>query len=214
MLLRTVTDSPASPSGPSVRVLIADDQVEFVRGLGVVLSLDDQIEVVGEAENGEEAIARTIALLPDVVLLDVNMPGINGLEAARVINQQAPIARIVMLTASDEDDDLYEAIRVGARGYLRKDLSVAQVAQAIHAAARGQSLVSAPLATRLLSEFRRNAPGGADGPPPGTPRELEVLELVAKGMSHREIGAQLLLSEKLVESHIHNLLEKLHRRQR
>ena len=214
MILQTVSDSSASPSATSVRVLIADDQVEFVRGLGVVLSLDDRIEVVGEAENGEEAIARTVALLPDVVLLDVNMPGTNGLEAARVINQQAPVARIVMLTASDEDDDLYEAMKVGAQGYLRKDLSVAQVAEAIHAAARGQSLVSAPLASRLLSELRRRSEDADDQPPPGTPRELEVLGLVAKGMSHREIGAELLVGERVVESHIHNLLEKLHRRQR
>ena len=214
MILQTVSDSSASPSATSVRVLIADDQVEFVRGLGVVLSLDDRIEVVGEAENGEEAIARTVALLPDVVLLDVNMPGTNGLEAARVINQQAPVARIVMLTASDEDDDLYEAMKVGAQGYLRKDLSVAQVAEAIHAAARGQSLVSAPLASRLLSELHRRSEDADDQPPPGSPRELEVLGLVVKGMSHREIGAELLVGERVVESHIHNLLEKLHRRQR
>ena len=121
MLPRTLSESPAAVSSTKIRVIIADDRREFLQGLGLVLSTDERIEVVGLAENGEEAIARALELVPDVVLMDVRMPGLSGIEAARVISQMVPIAKIVMLTSSDEEDDHYDAIKGGASGYLLKE---------------------------------------------------------------------------------------------
>ncbi len=210
-----MSDSPASsPPATPVRVLIADDQPLFRRGLWVVLGTDDRIEVVAEAENGEEAIARAVELAPDVVLMDVRMPKVNGIEAARVISQQVPTTKIIMLTVSDEEDDLYEAIKAGATGYLLKEISVEEVAEAIQAVVQGQSLITPSMASKLLTEFQKlstRTEETAQLPSPTlTPRELEVLKLVAKGMSNREIGDELFISENTVKNHVRNILEKLH----
>jgi two-component system NarL family response regulator len=211
MIRRTVTDTPATASEVSpIRVLIADDESVFLRGLGVVLSIGGRIEVVGVAENGEEAVARAVELVPDVVLLDVQMPGMNGIEAARVISQQVPITKIIMLTASDEEDDLFEALKAGASGYLRKDTSIEEVAAVIRGVAQGQSLITPSMASKLLIELRLWDPAD-EASPACTSRELDVLKLVAKGMSSAQIGAELGISENLAESHIRNLLEKLRR---
>src|SRR5947209_8899313 len=136
-----------------IRVLIADDQALFRRGLYVVLGTEEHIEVVAEAENGEEAVAKTVELAPDVVLMDVRMPRINGIEAARQINLEAPTTKILMLTVSDEDDDLYEAIRAGANGYLLKEISVEEVADAVREVMKGNSRISPSMAAKLLNEF-------------------------------------------------------------
>jgi two-component system NarL family response regulator len=197
-----------------IRVLIADDQALFRRGLYVVLGTEDHIEVVAEAENGEEAVAKTIELAPDVVLMDVRMPRINGIEAARQINLEAPTTKILMLTVSDEEDDLYEAIKAGANGYLLKEISVEEVAEAIRAVVQGQSLISPSMASKLLNEFNslaKKAEERQQYPAPAlTSRELEVLKLVAKGMSNREIADDLYISENTVKNHVRNILEKLH----
>ncbi|MDQ1398045.1 MAG: hypothetical protein QOG64_3304 [Acidimicrobiaceae bacterium] len=197
-----------------IRVLIADDQALFRRGLYVVLGTEDHIEVVAEAENGEEAVAKTIELAPDVVLMDVRMPRINGIEAARQINLEAPTTKILMLTVSDEEDDLYEAIKAGANGYLLKEISVEEVAEAIRAVVQGQSLISPSMASKLLNEFNslaKKAEERQQYPAPAlTSRELEVLKLVAKGMSNREIADELYISENTVKNHVRNILEKLH----
>ncbi len=210
----TDPSDPSEAPRPPVRVLIADDQPLFRRGLWVVLGTDDRIEVVAEAENGEEAIARAVELVPDVILMDVRMPRVNGIEAARVISQQVPTTKIIMLTVSDEEDDLYEAIKAGATGYLLKEISVEQVAEAIQAVVQGHSLITPSMASKLLTEFQKlstRTEGAAQLPSPTlTPRELEVLKLVAKGMSNREIGDQLFISENTVKNHIRNILEKLH----
>jgi DNA-binding NarL/FixJ family response regulator len=210
-----VSDSPAASTDTPVRVLIADDQPLFRRGLWVVLGTDERIEVVAEAENGEEAIARAVELVPDVVLMDVRMPKVNGIEAARVISEQVPTTKIIMLTVSDEEDDLYEAIKAGATGYLLKEISVEEVAEAIQAVVQGQSLITPSMASKLLTEFqklsnRTEEAAQYSAPPTLTPRELEVLKLVAKGMSNREIGDELFISENTVQTHIRNILEKLH----
>jgi len=214
-----VSDSAApSPPGTPVRVIIADDQPLFRRGLWVVLGTDERIEVVAEAENGEEAIARTVELLPDVVLMDVRMPKMNGIEAARVINQrvinqEVPATKVIMLTVSDEEQDLYEAIKAGASGYLLKEISPEDVADAIVAVSQGQSLITPSMASKLLTEFQKLSTRSekAQYPTPTlTNRELEVLKLVAKGMSNREIGEELFISENTVKNHIRNILEKLH----
>jgi two-component system NarL family response regulator len=205
-----VTDVP----NETIRVLIADDQALFRRGLYVVLGTEDNIEVVAEAENGEEAIAKTEELAPDVVLMDVRMPRINGIVAARQIREISPSTKILMLTVSDEEDDLYEAIKAGANGYLLKEISVEEVAEAIRAVVQGQSLISPSMASKLLNEFNslaKKAEERQQYPAPVlTSRELEVLRLVAKGMSNREIAEELYISENTVKNHVRNILEKLH----
>jgi two-component system NarL family response regulator len=197
-----------------IRVLIADDQALFRRGLYVVLGTEDNIEVVAEAENGEEAIAKAQELAPDVVLMDVRMPRVNGIDAARQISMDVPSTKILMLTVSDEEDDLYEAIKAGANGYLLKEISVEEVAEAIRAVVQGQSLISPSMASKLLNEFNmlaKKAEERQQFPAPAlTGRELEVLKLVAKGMSNREIADELYISENTVKNHVRNILEKLH----
>ncbi len=205
------TDSSEAPT-PPVRVLIADDQPLFRRGLWVVLGTDDRIEVVAEAENGEEAIARAVELVPDVILMDVRMPRVNGIEAARVISQQVPTTKIIMLTVSDEEDDLYEAIKAGATGYLLKEISIEEVADAVRAVMTGQSLISPSMASKLLTEFASLSRQAQQKPiaPRLTDRELEVLKLVAQGLSNKDLAELLFISENTVKNHVRNILEKLH----
>jgi len=197
-----------------IRVLIAEDQALFRRGLCVVLSSEDHIQVVAEAENGEEAIAKAEEFAPDVVLMDVRMPRMGGIEAARQIHEASPATKILMLTVSDEEDDLFEAIKAGASGYLLKEISVDDVAEAIRAVVQDQSLISPTMASKLLSEFSSLAKRVEERPQlpaPGlTGRELEVLRLVAKSMSNREIAEDLYISENTVKNHVRNILEKLH----
>ncbi len=198
----------------TARVLIADDQAVFRRGLYVVLGTEDDIEVVAEAENGEEAVAKAVELAPDVVLMDVRMPRVNGIEAAARIRELLPTTKILMLTVSDEEDDLYEAIKSGANGYLLKEISVEEVAEAIRSVVAGQSLISPSMASKLLSEFNslaKRAETKEQLPAPVlTSRELEVLKLVAKGMSNRDVADELFISENTVKNHVRNILEKLH----
>jgi DNA-binding NarL/FixJ family response regulator len=197
-----------------IRVLIADDQALFRRGLFVVLGTEDGVEVVAEAENGLEAIEKARELAPDVVLMDVRMPKANGIEAAAQIRADLPSTKILMLTVSDEEEDLYEAIKAGANGYLLKEISVEEVAEAIRAVMQGQSLISPSMASKLLNEFNalvRRAEDRQQFPAPAlTNREIEVLRLVAKGMSNREIAEELYISENTVKNHVRNILEKLH----
>ncbi|MGH9150250.1 MAG: response regulator [Acidimicrobiales bacterium] len=200
--------------GSVIRVLIADDQPLFRRGLNVVLQTEDLIEVVAEAEDGEEAIAKAAEFAPDVVLMDVRMPRVNGIEAARAIRSVAPTTKILMLTVSDEESDLFEAIKAGAVGYLLKEVSVEEVADSVRAVVQGQTLISPSMASKLLAEFLsldRRVNEKAQYPSPTlTSRELEVLKLVAKGMSNREIADNLYISENTVKNHVRNILEKLH----
>lgn len=200
----------------SIRVLICDDHSVFRRGLMIVLEGEPGIEVVGEAENGETAVELAGAEAPDIILMDVRMPGIGGIEATRRLAETVPSARIVMLTVSDEEADLYEAVKAGASGYLLKELSIEEVADAVRAVAAGQSLISPSMASKLLAEFSqlaRRAEVGREGGavvPHLTDRELEVLRLVARGMGNRAIGEALAISENTVKNHVRNMLEKLH----
>ena len=198
----------------SIRVLIADDHALFRRGLNLVLESEDGIEVVAEAEDGDDALAKAEEFAPDVVLMDVRMPRSSGIEATRKIREVVPTAKILMLTVSDEEDDLYDAIKAGANGYLLKEISIEEVADAIRAVVGGQSLISPSMASKLLHEFNalvKRAEEKQQYPSPRlTDRELEVLKLVAQGMSNREIADELYISENTVKNHIRNILEKLH----
>ena len=201
-------------AGEPIRVLICDDHALFRRGLIMVLEDEDTIEVVAEAENGREAVDMAENFAPDVVLMDVRMPGLDGIEATRRISETRPSARIIMLTVSDQEDDLFEAVKAGATGYLLKEISIEEVADAIRAVMNGQSLLSPSMATKLITEFgelAKRADQPADVPAPRlTARELEVLKLVAEGMSNKDVAAELTISENTVKNHVRNILEKLH----
>ncbi len=196
-----------------IRVLVADDHALFRRGLDMVLVPEGDIEVVGEAADGIEALAKAEELLPDIVLMDVRMPKSSGIEACSAIKERVPSARVVMLTISDEEDDLFEAIRAGANGYLLKDVPGDEIAAGIRAVYNGQSLISPSMASKLLVEFAQISRREAEIPnahaPKLTQREVEVLRLVARGMGNRDIGSQLFISENTVKNHVRNILEKL-----
>jgi DNA-binding NarL/FixJ family response regulator len=208
--LPSVNDS----SGEAIRVLIVDDHALFRRGLIQVLQFEDGIEVVGEAEDGEDAVAKCEELAPDVLLMDVRMPRASGIEATRRLAETMPAMKILMLTVSDEEDDLYEAIKAGAAGYLLKEISIEEVADAVRAVMQGQTLISPSMASKLIQEFNalaKRAEEKQQVPAPKlTDRELEVLKLVAQGLTNREIADQLYISENTVKNHVRNILEKLH----
>ncbi|HWI42884.1 MAG TPA: response regulator transcription factor [Nocardioides sp.] len=194
-----------------IRVLVVDDQELFRRGLTMLLGIEDGIEVVGEAGDGADGLDLAVQSLPDVVLLDVRMPRKSGIEACVAIKEAVPTTKIIMLTVSDEEADLYEAVKSGASGYLLKDSSIEEVAQGIRVVADGQSLISPSMAAKLIDEFKvMSTPDRSPGPALKlTDRELEVLRLVAKGLSNRDVARELAISENTVKNHVRNMLEKL-----
>jgi DNA-binding NarL/FixJ family response regulator len=198
-----------------IRVLIVDDHALFRRGLEMVLAEETDIELVGEASDGTEAVAKAGEALPDVVLMDIRMPKSSGIEACRAMKEVAPSAKIVMLTISDEEEDLFEAIRAGASGYLLKDIPYDEVADVVRAVHGGQSLINPSMAAKLLTEFaalaKRDGEERAEQVPAPklTDREMEVLRLVARGMNNRDIAKELFISENTVKNHVRNILEKL-----
>src|SRR3954449_11977894 len=201
---------PGSDPEP-IRVIIVDDQELFRRGLTMLMSAESGLEVVGEAGDGATGIDLASEVAPDVVLLDVRMPKVSGIEACVAIKEAVPAAKILMLTVSDEESDLYEAVKSGASGYLLKDSSIEEVAQAIRVVADGQSLISPSMAVKLIDEFKQMSRPEREHVPGLrlTDRELEVLRLVAKGMNNREIARDLFISENTVKNHVRNILEKL-----
>ena len=190
---------------------VVDDQELFRRGLTMLLGVEDDIEVVGEAGDGVAATELAASAVPDVILMDVRMPKRSGIEACVAIKEVAPTARIIMLTVSDEEADLYDAVKNGASGYLLKDSSIDEVAQAIRVVADGQSLISPSMAIKLLDEFKQMSRSDRQQVPSPrlTDRELEVLKLVAQGLNNREIAKRLFISENTVKNHVRNILEKL-----
>jgi DNA-binding NarL/FixJ family response regulator len=201
----------AEQNGEPIRVAVVDDQELFRRGLTMLLGVEDDIEVVGEAGDGVAATELAASAVPDVILMDVRMPKRSGIEACVAIKDIAPTARIIMLTVSDEEADLYDAVKNGASGYLLKDSSIDEVAQAIRVVADGQSLISPSMAIKLLDEFKQMSRTDRQQVPSPrlTDRELEVLKLVAQGLNNREIAKRLFISENTVKNHVRNILEKL-----
>jgi two-component system NarL family response regulator len=202
-------------SPEAIRTLIVDDHALFRRGLEIVLVSESDIEVVGQAGDGAEAVQKAAESVPDIVLMDVRMPRSSGIQACRAIKDAAPSAKIIILTMSDEEEDLFEAIRAGASGYLLKDIPLDEVAEAVRAVHGGQSLISPSMAGKLLTEFATLAKRDQDQPPQQLPapkltdREMQVLKLVARGMNNRDIAKELFISDNTVKNHVRNILEKL-----
>ena len=207
-------ETPVPVSDEPIRVLIVDDHALFRRGLVMVLEQEKDIDLVGEAGDGAEAVNIAQETMPDVVLMDVRMPRRGGIEATSQIKAIAPHTKILMLTISDEEADLYDAIKAGASGYLLKEISIEEVANAIRQVHAGQSMISPSMASKLLTEFatmvKKTDEKPAAAQPRLTEREMEVLRLVAKGRNNRDIAKELFISENTVKNHIRNILEKLH----
>ena len=200
-----------------IRVLLADDQALVRSGLQMILAAQPDIEVVAEAENGRQAIDLTNRLVPDVVLMDVRMPVLDGLEATRRLVELGTAARILILTTFDLDEYVYAAIRAGASGFLLKDVRPAQLVEAIHVVADGDALLAPAVTKRLLERFAATLPTPEERAPALatlTDRERDVLELVASGLSNAEIAQRLFLGETTVKTHVSSLLKKLGLRDR
>ncbi len=200
----------------AIRVVLVDDHTLVRRGIAALLARDPEIEIVGEAGDGLEAIALAHDLQPDVILMDIRMPGCNGLAATRRIKQETPAVRILVLTVSEEDDDLFEAIKAGAQGYLLKRMEPGDLCAMVHGAYRGEAPIAPAMAARIIEEIcgpRRDGRGNGGGVDL-SPREREVLGLVARGLANKEVAAKLGLSEYTVRNHLRNVLEKLHLRNR
>ena len=200
-----------------IRVLIADDQALVRGGFRLILEAQKDIEVVGEAQDGKDALAKAHELRPDVVLMDIRMPKMDGLEATRRLLSGNGDSRVLVLTTLDADEYVYEAMKAGASGFLLKDVRPEQFADAVRVVASGDALLAPTITRRLIEDFVRRPPPGS-GPPAElaelSDRELEVLKLIAQGLSNAEIAAALFLSEATIKTHVTHILTKLRLRDR
>lgn len=200
-----------------IRILLVDDQAMFREGLRTLLATQPDFEVVGEAANGEEALRLCATTRPDVVLMDLRMPVLDGVAATRRLRALYPETRVLVLTTFDDDEDIFEGLRAGAGGYLLKDASSAKLFEAVRAAARGESFLQPSVAAKVVAEFARlaeHAPRAAAPVEALSERELAVLRLVAQGASNKEIAAALFIAEGTVKNHLTNILTKLDARDR
>lgn len=193
-------------------VLIADDSDRARQGVRLILDADAQFQVVAEAKNGLEAIELTKTRIPDLVLMDINMPGMNGLQATRTIKQEFPYVTVVILSVSDDAADLFDAIRSGAQGYLVKSLQPSDWISYLHGVLDGEAPVSRSMAEKILGEFTRlpAPPVSHESGATLTARECEILGLVSTGATNRDIATKLFISENTVKNHLKNIMEKLH----
>ena len=191
-----------------IRLLLAEDQTLMRQGLKTILDLEDGFEVVGEAGTGREAVDRALALRPDVILMDVQMPELSGVEATAELSARLPGARVIILTTFEREEYVLAGIQAGARGHLLKEIPAEELLASIRRVHAGESVIQPRLATRLIAEFARRE---ADGPAlePTTERELDVLRLLAAGQSNKAIGRALGLTEGTVKNHVSNILAKL-----
>lgn len=224
----------SDPAVPSIRVLVVDDQPLIRRGLALALDLEDDIRIVGQAADGAQALQLAREHHPDIVLMDLQMPGMGGVAATRALAIEQPEARVVVLTTYDTDELVFDAIRAGAQAYLLKDASEAVLLETIRAVHRGEVRLPPDIARKVMDEFRRvggdpvasppreRAPAEAGGGPPSsgdgteslTAREARVLELVAQGYSNKEIARAMSLAEGTVKNHVSRIMDKLHARSR
>ncbi|AZM89853.1 response regulator transcription factor [Streptomyces sp. W1SF4] len=202
----------------TIRVLIVDDQMMVREGFSVLLNAMEGIEVVGEAVDGRQAIAQVAVLRPDVVLMDIRMPEMNGLEATRQIVAADTDAKVLVLTTFDLDEYVYQALRAGASGFLLKDASARQLAEGVRVVASGDALLAPSVTKRLISEFSKLSEVQRAADPSGvselTERETEVLVLIAQGLSNGEIADRLLVAESTIKTHVSRILVKLGLRDR
>lgn len=195
----------------TVRVVVADDHPLYREGLATALGTLPEVDVVGEAADGVQAVQLAGELVPDVVVMDLHMPLLNGVEATRALTRQQPGVAVLVLTMLDGDDSVFAALRAGARGYLLKGADRAEIARAVDTVAHGGVVFSATLAERVLAFFAGHRPGMGLAPFPDlTDREREVLDLVAQGLTNAEIARRLVVSDKTVRNHVSNVFAKLH----
>jgi DNA-binding NarL/FixJ family response regulator len=192
-----------------IRILVVDDHPIVRSGLVGLLDVEDDMEIVGEAGDGEQAIARVAAVSPDVVLMDLRMPGLDGVGATAAITAGFPASRVLVLTTYDTDADIIRAVEAGATGYLLKDTPRALLVDAVRAAARGETVLAPPVAAKLVSRLRSPGPVPAPVLNPLTPREVEVLRAVSRGLSNAEIGRALFIGEATVKTHLLRAFAKL-----
>ena len=206
-----------------IKVLLVDDQTLVRQGIRLLLEIEADIQVVGQAANGREAVQQVETLRPDVVLMDVRMPEMDGIQATQVLTERFPEVGVIILTTFDDDEIVFEGIKAGARGYLLKDVSSEEMAEAVRKVAAGGALIQPRITRKVLAEFSRMAAGGAEKPTakgpsgtrpqpladPLTEREQEVLRALAGGLSNREIAERLVITEGTVKNHVSNLIDKL-----
>jgi DNA-binding NarL/FixJ family response regulator len=206
---------------PVIKVLLVDDQTLIRQGIRLLLEIEPDIQVVGQAANGRAALEQVEALHPDVVLMDVRMPEMDGVVATRTLSVGHPEVKVIILTTFEDDETVFEGLKAGARGYLLKDISSEEMAQAVRKVAAGEALIEPRLTRKVLAEFSRLA-SAHDGqasaknslaaeslPAPLTERELEVLKALARGLSNREIADELVITEGTVKNHVSSVIDKL-----
>jgi DNA-binding NarL/FixJ family response regulator len=204
-----------------IKVLLVDDQTLIRQGIRLLLEIEPDIQVVGQAANGLEALQQAESLHPDVVLMDVRMPEMDGVAATRALSARFPAVKVIILTTFEDDETVFEGLKAGARGYLLKDISSEEMAQAVRKVAAGEALIQSRLTSKVLAEFSRLAaatdrkPFSQIGvatqalPVPLTEREQDVLKALARGLSNREIAEQLVITEGTVKNHVSSLIEKM-----